>query len=352
MGVTLKDVAREAQVSTATVSRVINGHGNVSEATRERILGVAERLRYVPDSGARSLSTGLTHTIGVLLPDLYGEFFSEIIRGIDQAARGRGLHLLLSGVHGSAKEAALAIRALKGRVDGLLIMSPYADVAFLAEHSAADTPAVLMNTPVLGYGHSAFCIDNRGGARAMVSHLAAVGHRRIAFISGPENNFDATERLAGYREALRALGLEAGERVLPGDFSEESGYRAAQSLLAPQGREWPDAVFAANDMMALGCLFAFNEAHVGVPADIALAGVDDIPMARFVSPPLTTMRVRMAELGARALERLAAAIEAPEATPASTETVPAELVVRESCGAQRPPAPAGRATRTRSRGGT
>jgi LacI family transcriptional regulator len=359
MGVTLKDVAREAQVSTATVSRVINGHGNVSDATRERILDVAERLRYVPDSAARSLSTGLTHTIGVLLPDLYGEFFSEIIRGIDQAARGRGLHLLLSGVHGSAEEAALAIRALRGRVDGLLIMSPYADAAFLAEHSAAETPVVLMNTPVRGYGHSAFSVDNRGGARVMVSHLAAVGHRRIAFISGPENNFDATERLAGYREALRALGLEAGERVLPGDFSEESGYRAAQSLLARQARAWPDAVFAANDMMALGSLFAFNEAGVGVPADIALAGVDDIPMARFVTPPLTTVRVRMAELGARALERLAAAIEAPDATPASTETVPAELVVRESCGARRAHAPARGATRPaddrpgkRSRGGT
>src|SRR6184192_1522362 len=220
----------------------------------------------------------------------------------------------------------------------MLIMSPYADAAFLEEHSAADTPAVLMNTPVRGYGHSAFCIDNRGGARVMVSHLASIGHRRIAFISGPADNFDATERLAGYREALRELGLEAGERVLPGDFSEESGYRAAQSLLTPQGREWPDAVFAANDMMALGSLFAFNEAHVGVPTDIALAGVDDIPMARFVSPPLTTVRVRMAELGARALERLAAAIEAPDVAPTTTETVPAELVVRASCGARPPPA--------------
>src|SRR5256714_5190687 len=302
MGVTLKDVAREAQVSTATVSRVINGHGNVSEATRERILGVAERLRYVPDSGARSLSTGLTHTIGVLLPDLYGEFFSEIIRGIDQAARGRGLHLLLSGVHGSAAEAARAIRALKGRVDGLLIMSPYADAAFLEEHSAADTPAVLMNTPVRGYGHSAFCIDNRGCARVMVSHLASVGHRRLAFISGPADNFDATERLAGYHEALRELGLEAGERVLPGDFSEESGYRAAQSLLTPQGREWPDAVFAANDMMALGSLFAFNEAHVGVPADIALAGGGGTTLAAVALPPPPPLPGRMAGLGGRAPE--------------------------------------------------
>ena len=339
VGVTLKDVAREAQVSTATVSRVVNGHGNVSEATRERILGVAARLRYVPDSAARSLSTGLTHTIGVLLPDLYGEFFSEIIRGIDQAARRRGLHLLLSGVHGSAKEAAQAMRALRGRVDGLLIMSPYADAAFLAEHSVDDTPAVLMNTPVRGYSHSAFCIDNRGGARVMVRHLASVGHRRIAFISGPDNNFDATERLAGYRESLRELGLESGERVVPGNFSEESGYRAGRSLLSGTRREWPDAVFAANDMMALGCLFAFNEARVKVPADIALAGVDDIPMARFVSPPLTTVRVRMAELGARAFERLAAAIASPDTTAASTETVPAELVVRASCGARPKAAP-------------
>jgi LacI family transcriptional regulator len=349
MGVTLKDVAREAQVSTATVSRVINGHGNVSEATRERILGVAERLRYVPDSAARSLSTGLTHTIGVLLPDLHGEFFSEIIRGIDQAARVRGLHLLLSGVHGSADEAAQAIRSLKGRVDGLLIMSPYADAAFLAEQPADDMPAVLMNSPVRGHSHAAFCIDNRGCARVMLRHLARVGHQRIAFISGPDNNFDATERLAGYRQELRTLGLHAGEQVLSGDFSEESGYRAAQALMALPRREWPDAVFAANDMMALGCLFAFNEAGIGVPGDIALAGVDDIPMARFVSPPLTTVRVRMAELGARALERLAAAIEAPQATPPSTEMVATELVIRASCGAR--PAPGPRRMPRKVRGG-
>jgi LacI family transcriptional regulator len=332
--VTLKDVAREAQVSTATVSRVINGHGRVAESTRQRILGVAERLRYVPDSAARSLSTGLTHTIGVLLPDLYGEFFSEIIRGIDQAARHRGLHLLLSGMHGSADEAAQAIRSLKGRVDGLLIMSPSADPAFLGEHTADDPPAVLINTPVRAPRYSSLCVDNRGGALAMVRHLTAAGRRHIAFISGPTDNFDATERLAGYRQALEGLGL--AQRVLPGDFSEESGYHAAQLLLRQGRPNWPDAVFAANDMMALGTLFAFTQAGVKVPADIALAGVDDIPMARFVSPPLTTVRVRMAELGARALERLTAAIAAPDATPL-TETMPADLVIRASCGARPTP---------------
>ena len=333
MAVTIKDVARAAQVSVATVSRAINGRGNVTPGTRARVLGVAERLQYVPDSAARGLVTGLTHTIGVLLPDLHGEFFSEIIRGIDQSARRRGLHLLLSGVHDSAADAALAIRALRGRVDGLLIMSPHADSEFLKAHSANDTPTVLMNTPARDHSHSAFCVDNRGGARAMVEHLASCGHRRIAFIAGPENNFDAAERISGYREALASLDRSADELILPGDFTEESGYRAGQQVLAMAKQ--PDAVFAANDTMALGCLFAFSEAGVTVPDTIALAGFDDIPMVRFVSPPLTTVRVRMAELGARALERLAGAIEAPGRTPISTETVAAELVVRRSSGARR-----------------
>ena len=229
MSATLRDVAREAQVSTATVSRVINGHGNVNEETRARILSIIERLRYVPDSTARSLSTGLTNTVGVLLPDLHGEFFSEIIRGIDQAARRRGLHLLLSGIHGSVEEAARAVRALKGRVDGLLIMSPYADSAFLDDHSVDGTPVVVINSPVRGESHSSFRLDNRGGARQMVDHLVAVGHRRIAFIAGPNGNFDATERLAGYCEAVAAQ-RAVREFVLPGDFSEESGVKAAQKL--------------------------------------------------------------------------------------------------------------------------
>jgi LacI family transcriptional regulator len=328
MAVTIKDVAREARVSVATVSRVINGHSNVTEDTRSRILGIAKTLRYVPDGAARGLATGLTQTVGVLLPDLHGEFFSEIIRGIDLAARRRGLHLLLSGLHGSAAEAARAIRAFRGRVDGLLIMSPHADSAFLAQNSSDDTPTVLLNTPVRGQSHSAFCVDNRGGARAMVGHLAACGCRRIAFISGPEGNFDAEERLSGYREALAAIHDDAKGVVVGGDFSEESGYRAGLEILQLAPR--PDAVFAANDMMALGCLFAFNERGIAVPEDIALAGFDDIPVARFVSPPLTTVRVRMAELGERALERLASAIAAPKSTPTSTEALPAELVVRAS----------------------
>ena len=332
MAVTVKDVAREAQVSVATVSRVINGHSNVTEHTRARIIAIADRLRYVPDSAARGLATGLTHTVGVLLPDLHGEFFSEIIRGIDNAARQRGLQLLLSGMHGSADEAGRAVRALRGRIDGLLIMSPYADGAFLEAHSSEDTPTVLMNSPVRGQSHSAFCVDNRGGARAMVQHLLDCGHRRIAFIGGPENNFDAAERLTGFREALAEMNTGALATFVQGDFSEGSGYAAGQTLAALESR--PDAVFAANDMMALGCLISFRERGIKVPEDIALAGFDDIPVARFVAPPLTTVRVCMAELGERALARLADAIAAPRSSPASTETLAADLVIRASSGAR------------------
>ncbi|MEI6460008.1 MAG: LacI family DNA-binding transcriptional regulator [Pseudomonadota bacterium] len=335
MSATLRDVARAAQVSTATVSRVINGHGNVNDETRTRILAMIAQLRYVPDSTARSLATGLTNTIGVLLPDLHGEFFSEIIRGIDQAARRRGLQLLLSSVHGSVEEASRAVRALKGRVDGLLIMSPYADSAFLDDHAVDGTPVVVINSPVRGESHLSFRLDNRGGARAMVEHLVRVGHRRIVFIAGPQDNFDATERLAGYCEAIAAQ-PNVREFVMAGDFSEGSGVKAAQRLL--QMDERPDAIFAANDMMALGCLRALAETGVRIPQDVAVVGFDDIPLARYVTPALTTVRVPMAALGARALDGLAEAIST-DSDRASTETLTTELVVRDSCRAPRPTMP-------------
>jgi LacI family transcriptional regulator len=325
---TIKDVARAAGVSVASVSRALNGHESVTAQTRERILRAAGELRYVPHAGARSLITRRTDTVGVLLPDLHGEFFSELIRGMDQAARARGLHLLISSSHGSASEAALALRTLQGRVDGLLVMSPHADTRMLASNLPATLPTVLMNTRVASGEYAALSVDNYGGATAMMRHLLGQGFRRIAFIGGPGNNFDADERLRGYREVLAQNGGE--ERIFGGDFSEDSGYRAG--LLIAALRERPDAIFAANDMMALGCLFALTEHGLSVPDDIALAGFDDIPIARFVTPPLTTVRVRIAELGRLALERLAALIETGDAAPAAGPLA-CELIVRPSTSA-------------------
>ncbi|MBN8488909.1 MAG: LacI family DNA-binding transcriptional regulator [Burkholderiales bacterium] len=329
MAVTIKDVAREAQVSVATVSRALNGHPSVTPETRARIHKVAAELRFTPSSAARSLITRRTHTIGALLPDLHGEYFSELIRGIDLAARARGLHLLLSSSHGDMQEAVAALRAMHGRVDGLLLMSPQGDGRQLEASLAPGLPAVLINTRPGEQKLAAFEVDNRGGARAMVRHLAACGHRHIAFIAGPEHNHEAAERLAGYREALAKELPGATEQVLPGDFTEDAGRRAGQLLAALSAR--PSAVFAANDMMALGCLGALRDAGLKVPQDIALAGFDDVPIVRYVQPALTTVRVPIVELGTLALEALAGAIESPDKPVPARQTLRAELVVRQSC---------------------
>ena len=336
MAVTIKDVAKAAKVSVASVSRTLNGSGAVTEETRQQVLAAARAPRYIPHSGARSLSTSRTDTIGVVLPDLYGEFFSELLRGIDTAARRRKLHLLVSSSHGDAGEAAAAIRAMSGRVDGLIVMSPHIDASFLAENLPGKLPIVLLNTHATGYDCSALAVDNYGGAAAMVQHLVEIGHRRIMMITGPSNNFESEERLRGFRETMARLHPGAASddlTVLRGDFSEESGYRAGQQLRAL--KRLPDAVFAANDMMAIGCLFALGEGGLHVPRDLALAGFDDIPTARFITPPLTTVRVRMTDMGSRALECLAFEIENPDGTKKSVQVLQTELVVRRSCGAAR-----------------
>jgi len=326
---TIKDVARAAGVSVATVSRALNGADNVLPDTRQRILDMARELRYSPSGAARSLITRKTDTVGALLPDLHGEFFSELIRGIDQAARARGLHLLLSSSHDDAHEAAAALRAMNGRVDGLLVMSPHADDDFLSQNLPPSLPAVLLNSGVRSPTQPVFAVDNFGGARAMTEHLVGIGRRRIAFLGGPAANFEARERERGYR-----AGLVPGTApwLLEGDFSEGGGQRAGAALLALPAAERPDAVFAANDIMAIGLLGALLAGGVRVPEDIALAGFDDIPVARYVSPALTTMHVPIADLGEQALDALADALE-QDRTDVSTTVMPVQLVVRRSCGA-------------------
>lgn len=316
----------------------MNGHGNVLPETKERILQVVERLRYTPHVGARELITKRTRVIGVLLPDLYGEFFSELIRGIDSAAREQKLHLLLSSAHGDAAEMVAAVQAMRGRVEGLLIMAPHLDASLLSERIDPATPVVFMNSRV-PYDRMNLSIDSYEGARAMVRHLVSCGHRSIAHLAGPTDNFDSHERLRGYRDELAASLPDAEPMILPGDFGEASGQAAGQKLAAMAQR--PAAVFAANDMMAIGCLSALEEQGLVLPRDLAVAGFDDIPLAAFVRPKLTTMRVDIAELGRRALGQLAGVIEGtlPDDVPTQQLLRP-EPVVRESSGAP----PSARAT--------
>jgi LacI family transcriptional regulator len=323
---TIHDVAARAGVSVATVSRVLNAKSVVREDTRRIVSEAAKALRYVPNVAARSLSIRRSHTIGIVLPDVHGEFFSEVIRGIDLAARKAGYHILVSGSHSDVGEMLAVLDAMRGRVDGLVLMAPDVAPSSLGQ-LALNLPLVLLNTN--DSTHDAINIDNYGGARTMMSHLAALGHRRIAFICGPGRNSDARERLRGYRQAMRELG--AAPQETPGNFTEESGHAAALRILESMPRA--TAIFAANDAMAVGALAALAEAGVVVPDEMAVTGFDDIPIARYVAPPLTTIRVDIAELGGRAFAILHDAMAHPVTSDeCHRERISTSLVVRRSCG--------------------
>ena len=329
---TIKDVARLAGVSVATVSRVLNGSAVVSAPRRGRVQKAAARLNYSPNVAARSLITNRTHTIGVLLPDLFGEFFSEVIRGIDHAARDAQLHLLLSSSHADTEELIAALRAMHGRIDGMIVMAPDIAAPKALERARAEIPLVLIDPGLGARSCDSISISNHEGAYLLVKHLLDLGHRRIATITGPPGNIDAEQRLAGYHKALKDSGGERDpELEIAGDFSEPSGYEGAMRLLAlPRA---PTAVFAANDYMAVGVLGALSDAGVRVPQDMAVGGFDDIAMARYLNPPLTTVRVDAYRLGRRAAEWLIGHRDVAAARTPLREVMPTTLVVRGSCGA-------------------
>jgi LacI family transcriptional regulator len=325
---TIHDVAARAGVSVATVSRVLNGKELVREETSRHVRAAAKSLRYVPNVAARSLSIRRSQTIGIVLPDVHGEFFSEVIRGIDLAARAQGYHILVSGSHSDPAQMLDVVDTMRGRVDGLVVMAPDVTLAPLDELRARAMPVVLLNSATPN--GDAITIDNYGGARAMMQHLHGLGHTRIAFVRGPQNNADARERLRGYRQAMRGI---AAPKSLEcnGDFTEESGFSAGRRLAELDPR--PTAVFAANDSMAVGVLASLTSAGVNVPVEMSVVGFDDIPIARYVNPPLTTMRVDIAELGRCAFGLLLDAIGNPAAHAPRHDLVATTLVVRKSCGA-------------------
>lgn len=332
----IKDVAREAGVSVATVSRVFNDSDLVSVDTRRLVRDVAGRLKYWPNGSARSLITSRTNAIGVLLPDLYGDFFSELIRGIDLAARREGFHLLVSSSHADTQALIAALRSMRGRIDGLVVMAPDVDAAAAIQDAAGGSPVVVLDPGIGLAGCDTITMANQDGAFRMVRHLIGLGHRRIATITGPARNVDAQQRVVGYRAALAQAGIAHDAALeIEGDFTEPSGYHAVANLLALDPR--PTAVFFGNDYMAIGALSALARAGVRVPEDIGIAGFDDIAMARYLTPALTTVHVDLIEFGARAIRRL---LEVKDGLPGDVprhEVVGTQLVVRRSCGAPEVP---------------
>ncbi|WP_034159961.1 LacI family DNA-binding transcriptional regulator [Sphingomonas sp. ERG5] len=324
MHATIRDVAREAAVSVATVSRVLNGHSNVRPALKQHVEDVAARLGYVPHAGARNLSLARSGAIGVVLPDLHGEFYSELLRGIDREASSRDLQLLLTVMHDRPGRGIDVLRTMHGRVDGIVLMAPHIPQGELVGHLPAGLPTLLVNCGPDDGNHAGLRVDNQAGAIAMIEHLVAIGRRRIAYIGGPDDNFDALERRRGVEIAAARAGVAV--RTMPGDFSQEAGTTAAAELL--KDLRQVDAIFAANDMMAIGALMMLKRAGIAVPDQVAVAGFDDVPLAHLISPSLTTMRIDTAAFGARAVARLADIVSGT--TNRTVEPVTPTLVVRES----------------------
>jgi LacI family transcriptional regulator len=332
MPATIRDVAREAGVSVATVSRVLNASGPVRAETRDRIHEVARRLQFFPNPTARNLSTRTTHTVGVVLPELHGEFFSELIRGIDQTVRRLGFHALISSSHSERADMDAALSAMQGRVDGLLVLAADGMTSSMAREAASGAPIVMINASADDAGaYSSVEIDNFGGAAAATRHLLEHGHREIAMVAGPHGNRDAGERERGFAAALHERGLHPrADWIAAGDFTEQSGYAAARALLSMPLP--PRAIFFANDNMAVGGLRAIRECGMGVPEDVAVVGFDDVRTAAYFTPALTTVHVGIRQLGEKAARRLLHAITTGDTTP-SHAVLPTRLIVRDSCGA-------------------
>lgn len=329
---TIREVARAAGVSIATVSRVFNNSSLVNRETAERVLEAAANLDYWPNSAAQSLATRRTRTLGVLLPDLFGEFYSDVIRGIDRQARLNDYQILLSSSHSNSADVLAAIRAMLGRIDGLIMMAPDEESIDTVERVRRRIPVALLSPRTHVDRCHSLGIDNFGGSMEAVEHLLSLGHREIAFIAGPLGNVDAEERLRGFRQALTAAGQDPDQRmILDGDFREITGFEAAAILLERRPR--PTAVFTANDSMAIGLLAALDGFGCRVPEDMAVVGFDNVSIAGYLNPPLTTVHVDACGMGCQAVELLLEDMKAGHAREPVRMVIPAGLKVRSSCGA-------------------
>ncbi|MEW6523822.1 MAG: LacI family DNA-binding transcriptional regulator [Bacillota bacterium] len=330
--VTIRDVARHAGVAPATVSRVINNSGYVSPCTRARVLEAVEDLGFKPNGLARSLTSGRTRTIGLVLPDITNPFFPALARGVEDVAYSSGYAVILCNTDSDpGQEKAYVHTLMEKRIDGIIFTVSSADTSAIQELIEAQYPFVLIDRRVEGVEADTVVIDNLSCAHDITLHLVRMGHRRIAHISGPLALAVSRDRQAGYLKAL-AGGPGVDPKLLRvGDFRFESGYDQMQELLRGPGCT---AVFAANDMMAAGAIQAITDAGLDVPADIAVVGFDDILLASLIRPALTTVAQPAYEMGASAFRLLLERLAGPELPPRVRVLHP-RLVVRESCGGRR-----------------
>jgi DNA-binding LacI/PurR family transcriptional regulator len=329
---TIQDVARAAGVSASTVSRYLNGQLRVSSATEARMLDAVRDLGYVPNAQARNLVKRSSGVVGFVVPEISNPYFGAIADYVVEAVERRGLLVLLCSTRSqAAKESTYIDLLASGTIDGMLYIGSFRSSERLAAAIRGGLPVVVMDEPIAGLPdvHTVVMDDYAGGYQAG-SYLAALGHRTIAFISGPAELASVQERRRGYEDALRKGGIDPDQQLsLAGQFTEQFGMSALPRLLA--AAQPPTAAFVASDYIALGMLSAAETHGVRVPEDLAVVGFDDTRFSQYVRPRLTTIRSPLERLAQVGVELLFERLTGTDA-PARTEVLPVELIVRESAG--------------------
>lgn len=324
---TMRDIARRLGVSVSTVSRALNNRPVISRKTKERVWKAIEKSGYIRNNLARGLTLKTSHLIGVMLSDISNPFFSEIARGVHDVARREGYVIALCNTERKVEnEAAFARTLLENQVDGLIFVGGTMGEQHLKELEENDVPFVIAGRRSSQLKVPSVAVDNIVVGYQATQHLIGLGHKRILFVSGPPDSATSRDRRAGYEQAMRANQLEP--LVFEGNFKMESGFSLAPELIGMKRR--PSAVFAANDLMAIGLILGATNLGLNVPRDLAVVGCDDIPMASLIKPTLTTIRLPMYEIGARAMEMLAARLNGQKAMASQTILLGSELIVRES----------------------
>lgn len=332
--VTIVDVAREAGVSYSTVSRVFSDFEYVNEDTRRKVVAAADRLGYVVNLQARSLAGGRSNIIGLLVPALDNGYISEIVLGIDEELARSNYDLMLYTTHRHVGKEEIYVKTIaNGLIDGLILIVPHNAINYIEAMPSQDFPYVLVDQANSVVSSTTVDATNWQGAYDATNYLLDLGHPRVAFICGHPELSSAAERLDGYRAALQHRHIAVDESlIVPGDYEAKGGNRAARMLLdLPHP---PTAIFAANDLSAIGAMEVIYERGLHVPEDISLVGFDDIPQASLVYPKLTTVRQPLIQIGKLAVRLLLEKIEDP-AREARRVTLATELVIRDSCACYR-----------------
>jgi LacI family transcriptional regulator len=326
---TIKDVAREVGVSTATVSHVINKTRFVSEELRERVLKAIQELDYQPNAIARSLVKRKTHTIGIIISDILNPFYTAIVRGIEDVTYKSGYSVMLCNTDEDVEKEVLYIQVLlEKRIDGLVISTAFQDGFHPLLSRLKTVPLVAIVRRIKGLASDAVLGDNRGGAYQAIDHLIRLGHRRIGIISGPTGLSSGAERLEGYKNALDHHRIPIDEHLMKfGDFKRESGYALTKGIFL--NRPLPTAVFVANNQMTIGALNALNELKMRIPEDISLISFDDMEWYSFLDPPLTTVEHSPYLIGKAAGEMLLQRISKNRKNPKKV-IIPSHLIIRKS----------------------